>query len=80
MEEYYITKKYIQNPEIIKQKIDESRKSLKAEIEAIKKEQIQRRDKIIGNAREDRSLSKISKKLLNTSLTSRTIRVHPINT
>ena len=80
MEEYYITKKYIQNPEIIKQKKDESRKSLKAEIEAIKKEQIQRRDKIIGNAREDRSLSKISKKLLNTSLTSRTIRVHPINT
>ena len=83
MEEYYITKKYIQNPEIIKKKIDESRKSLKAEIEAIKKEQIQRRDKIIGDAREDRSLSKISKKLLNTSrtsLTSRTIRVHPINT
>ena len=80
MEEYYITKKYIQNPEIIKQKKDESRKSLKAEIEAIKKEQIQRRKKIIGDAREDRSLSKISKKLLNTSLTSRTIRVHPINT
>ena len=83
MEEYYITRDNIKNKGIIKQQIDESRKSLKAEIEAIKKEQIQRRKKIIGDAREDRSLSKISKKLLNTSrtsLTSRTIRVHPINT
>jgi hypothetical protein len=73
-EEYYITKENIRNPEIIKKKIAESKKSLKAEIDAIKKEKIQKRNQIIDDARKDISLSKISKKSWKTS---RNNRVHP---
>jgi hypothetical protein len=74
-EEYYITKENIRNPEIIKKKIAESKKSLKAEIDAIKEEKIQKRNQIIDDARKDISLSKISKKSWKTS---RNNRVHPI--
>jgi hypothetical protein len=73
-EEYYITKENIRNPEIIKKKIAESKKSLKAEIDAIKKEKIQKRNQIIDDARKDISLSKILKKSWKTS---RNNRVHP---
>jgi hypothetical protein len=73
-EEYYITKENIRNPEIIKKKIAESKKSLKAEIDAIKEEKIQKRKQIIDDARKDISLSKISKKSWKTS---RNNRVHP---
>ena len=68
-EEYYITKENIRNPEIIK------KKSLKAKIDAIKEEKIQKRRQIIDDARKDISLSKISKKSWKTS---RNNRVHPI--
>ena len=68
----------IKNQVIIKQKIDESRKSLNAEIEAIKKDKIQMRNQIKDDARKAISKSKISQKSLNTSRTSRTNRVHPI--
>jgi hypothetical protein len=74
-EEYYITKENIRNPEIIKKKIAESKKSLKAAIDAIKEEKIQKRRQIIDDARKDISLSKISKKSWKTS---RNNRVHPI--
>ena len=74
-EEYYITKENIRNPEIIKKKIAESKKSLKAKIDAIKEEKIQKRRQIIDDARKDISLSKISKKSWKTS---RNNRVHPI--
>jgi len=73
-EEYYITKENIRNPEIIKKKIAESKKSLKAAIDAIKEEKIQKRRQIIDDARKDISLSKISKKSWKTS---RNNRVHP---
>ena len=73
-EEYYITKENIRNPEIIKKKIAESKKSLKAKIDAIKEEKIQKRRQIIDDARKDISLSKISKKSWKTS---RNNRVHP---
>ena len=76
--EFYITRDNIKNKKIIKKKIDESRKSLKAEIEAIKKEKIQRRNQIIDDARKYRSLSKISQITSRTSLTSQNNRVHPI--
>ena len=72
-EEYYITKENIKNPEIIK-KIAESKKSLKAKIDAIKEEKIQKRNQIIDDARKDISLSKILKKSWKTS---RNNRVHP---
>lgn len=78
LKEYDITRDNIKNPVIIKQKIDESRKSLNAEIEAIKKEKIQRRNQIKDDARKAISKSKISQKSLNTSRTSRNNRVHPI--
>ena len=74
-EEYYITKENIRNPEIIKKKIAESKKSLKAKIDAIKEEKIQKRRQIIDDARKDISLSKILKKSWKTS---RNNRVHPI--
>ena len=73
-EEYYITKENIRNPEIIKKKIAESKKSLKAAIDAIKEEKIQKRRQIIDDARKDISLSKILKKSWKTS---RNNRVHP---
>jgi len=73
-EEYYITKENIRNPEIIKKKIAESKKSLKAAIDAIKEEKIQKRRQIIDDARKDISLSKISKKSWKTS---RNNSVHP---